>query len=517
MISILLADDDVLTLNRLMGMLDWNAHGYEVIGQAHGGNECLRLVQKCLPNILILDIDMPDKNGVEVTKEIYERKLPVKILILSNYDTFSFVRDALHYGAYDYLLKHQISETVLLTRLKELSDLIEKEGTLNAHLSFFTTVAKRKYLNSLLRSEITNQDEHAHMLTQKDFSCGSYCIAVMQITNFILVTHFSPDQNRKKLIDSIITMADNIFSSLDNGLITYMEYGQFVVLFHYDDLASTQEIWNQAVRSMNLFISNIRKLYGLTSMYQTSDVFNEIGRLPEVYQKTKYLLEHKPIPQSSLTFSGQDSISMEKEKKLMDALIARDEEQMERIMNEIFQNHSLSSGELPQKVIEQILKIGIRFQQDYKINIHENMEMKKSGIARMSDAEVYSFLVSYFKEIMKEMPENSQENYSLHIRKALQYIHKNFAQDLSLSIVAEYLHISPTHLSRLFSKEVGVSFIDYLVNYRIECARQLIRNTELDLKTIADRVGFHGYNYFLRTYKDKTGHTPSQEKGMDSY
>ena len=64
MINILLADDDILTLNRLMGMTDWNLHGYEIIGQAHGGNECLKLLSKYQPDILILDIDMPDRNGI---------------------------------------------------------------------------------------------------------------------------------------------------------------------------------------------------------------------------------------------------------------------------------------------------------------------------------------------------------------------------------------------------------------------------------------------------------------------
>lgn len=515
MINILLADDDILTLNRLMGMTDWNLHGYEIIGQAHGGNECLKLLSKYQPDILILDIDMPDRNGIEITKEIYEKQIPVKILILSNYDTFGFVRNALHYGAYDYLLKHQLDENVLLSKLQELSEIIKKEGIRRSHLSFFTTVAKQKYFKGLIQSGITNMEEHEHMLTQKDFACGNYCISIVQITNFILITHFSPDKDRKKLIDSIITLGSNIFSTLDNGLITYMEYGQFVVLFHYDNQISSQKILNQTIKAMNIFTANVNKLFELTSMYQISDIFTEIERLPLIYTQTKYLLEQKPFP-SGNEFSVEinECLNMEEEKALMDALVMLNLSETEKILTRIFQNHSKN---LSQKIIDQILQIGARFQRNHKAELSEERvkEILKGNMSKMKAYDIYDFLIEYFKRIMENIPEYKSSQYSIHIKKAMNYIRKNYAQDLSLSLVAEYLHISPTHLSRLFSKEVGISFIDYLVNYRIECARRLIISTDLDLKTIAEQVGFHGYNYFLRTYKEKTGHTPSWEKSKE--
>ena len=62
-----------------------------------------------------------------------------------------------------------------------------------------------------------------------------------------------------------------------------------------------------------------------------------------------------------------------------------------------------------------------------------------------------------------------------------------------------------------FRKELETSFIDYLVTYRIERAQQMLLHSNLDLKTISEKTGFHGYNYFLRTYKEKTGHTPSYD------
>ena len=140
-----------------------------------------------------------------------------------------------------------------------------------------------------------------------------------------------------------------------------------------------------------------------------------------------------------------------------------------------------------------------------------NPDYTRAKLAGLKPEELEVFLINYFKKILEQVPGYGSRKYSAHTQKALLYIHANYSQDISLGSAADHLHLSATHLSRLFSREVGVSFIDYLIHYRIERARQLIQNTNADLKSIAEQTGFHNYNYFLRTYKEKTGHTPSQE------
>jgi len=507
MFRILLADDDILALNRLLGLIDWNSHGYEIVGQALGGKDCLKLLDSLHPDILLLDIDMPDLNGVEVTRQVQKRNLPTKILILSNYDTFHFVRDALHYGAYDYLLKHQITGPILLTKLSELSRLMEKEGLVNTRRSFFATVAKRNYLHSLITNGTISPEEHSHMLTQKDFSDTNFCMAVMQISNFILITHFSPNMDREKMIDSVMTLAANIFSSLHNGLITSLEYGQFAVLFHYGDQASTKAILEHVSGAMRLLCANIHKILGLTCLYQVSDVFSDIQKLPDVFLRTRQVLEQQPFPSSDADTRSHLRISEEKE--LMNALVALDSSRTRQLLQEIFARCEQSGG-ISQPLIQSLLMIGTRFQQSQGMEPIKGTDIA-ADLAHMTSQEVCLFLTDYFNQIMKNSPGQGSRRYSPHVQKVLLYIHENYASDLSLSAVAELFHVSHTHLSRLFSKEVGTSFTDYLVSYRIERARQLIANSDQDLKTIGETVGFHSYNYFLRAYKEKTGRTPSQD------
>lgn len=94
--------------------------------------------------------------------------------------------------------------------------------------------------------------------------------------------------------------------------------------------------------------------------------------------------------------------------------------------------------------------------------------------------------------------------------KAKQYIDKNYMKDISLVTVSEALHVSEGHLSRIFHKYMGLSFIDYLTSVRIEKAKYYLANTSYTLTEIADQVGYRSVDYFSRVFKKKEGKSPKQ-------
>ena len=104
MIKILIADDQELIRESLKIILDMNSD-IKVIGLAENGNKVLEIVQKHLPDIILMDIRMPELDGVLCTKIIKEKYPDVKIIILTTFDDDEYVFYALKYGASGYLLK----------------------------------------------------------------------------------------------------------------------------------------------------------------------------------------------------------------------------------------------------------------------------------------------------------------------------------------------------------------------------------------------------------------------------
>ena len=125
--KILLVDDEFLARLGLHSIIDWNAHGYEIIGEAENGREALSLALIHQPDIIISDIQMPLMNGIELIESAKQENLKSKFVMLSSYDNFSLVKGALQAGAEDYLLKLDMEPDELLSILKRISIKIDKQ------------------------------------------------------------------------------------------------------------------------------------------------------------------------------------------------------------------------------------------------------------------------------------------------------------------------------------------------------------------------------------------------------
>jgi len=90
------------------------------------------------------------------------------------------------------------------------------------------------------------------------------------------------------------------------------------------------------------------------------------------------------------------------------------------------------------------------------------------------------------------------------------YIEKNFQLELSLNDLANYVYVSPYHLSRVFKEEIGMSPIQYLIKCRIDEAKRLLVTTDLSVREIAMQVGYANANYFNLLFSKMTGDSPGK-------
>ncbi|MDY5022509.1 MAG: helix-turn-helix domain-containing protein [Blautia sp.] len=104
-------------------------------------------------------------------------------------------------------------------------------------------------------------------------------------------------------------------------------------------------------------------------------------------------------------------------------------------------------------------------------------------------------------------PENHEERVITGITR---YIQEHLEQEVSLSVLAEEFHLNSQYISQLFKNEIGVGFLAYLTNVRMEKAKKLLISTPLSIAEVADRVGYGDYRVFTKVFKKTEGITPSQ-------
>lgn len=105
MINILLADDQTLFLESLKSVIESRAEDIKVVATASNGHEAVDRVAEFVPDVALLDVRMPEMDGVEAAKHIHKEYPNVSIVMLTTFDDDEYVRDALSYGALGYLLK----------------------------------------------------------------------------------------------------------------------------------------------------------------------------------------------------------------------------------------------------------------------------------------------------------------------------------------------------------------------------------------------------------------------------
>ncbi|HEY5465540.1 MAG TPA: response regulator [Clostridia bacterium] len=120
MIRTVIVDDEVLATVGLKAMIDWPAHGFEIVGEGDNGENGLEVIRRTRPDMVITDIMMPRVDGLEMMRRVLEEFPGVRFVVLSGYNEFSLVKKALQQGARDYILKLTLRPETLLETLDTL-------------------------------------------------------------------------------------------------------------------------------------------------------------------------------------------------------------------------------------------------------------------------------------------------------------------------------------------------------------------------------------------------------------
>jgi two-component system response regulator YesN len=222
--------------------------------------------------------------------------------------------------------------------------------------------------------------------------------------------------------------------------------------------------------------------------------------LPEKYTMTLICLERIENPDirkhwnDSLLYSSAENVAREFYERLTPFVICRNSK---GYLVLIYRTEGKS-----------ILEI---MNQEYK-NAVEKYIPAKVILMQQSDDD-YLHLPMVYKDLLEKLEE--VKSYSSIVKKIKQFIEKNYyREELSLMDAAEYVNLSPQHLSRIFKKEMDITFIDYLTNVRIGKAIELFEEDTIKMYEIADKIGYSSQHYFSSVFKKVIGVSPVEYRNQ---
>lgn len=144
----------------------------------------------------------------------------------------------------------------------------------------------------------------------------------------------------------------------------------------------------------------------------------------------------------------------------------------------------------------------------FEILVRE-LNFKKLNFEIMTESTLMHIL-SVAARRVNSLKHNVKEVTDIRMQKALEYIYLNYGSKISIQELADYVNFSPSRFSALFKKSFGLFPLQYIINYRIKRACDLLRHTDISITEIANMVGFEDSLYFSRIFKKQTGFSPSQ-------
>lgn len=212
MITVAITDDHTMVVEGLKTMLS-NVEDINIINSYHSVNETIEGLHNKLPQVLLLDINIPDGNGILLCKELKEHYAELKIIALSNYEDVSFIKQIIKNGANGYLLKN--------TNKQELISAIKAVKT---NQLFLPEKLQRLLLNDSLGKPNNNSSFFIPTLTRREKEVLELIVkefTTEEIANQLFITSKTVEAHRSNLIQKldVKNVAGLVRVALEKGLI----------------------------------------------------------------------------------------------------------------------------------------------------------------------------------------------------------------------------------------------------------------------------------------------------------
>ncbi len=523
MYKILLADDEQIVLDSLQFILRQQYGDKCQVTCAHSGREAITQSEQTHPDLAVMDINMPGINGIEAIKTIRELSPGTQFILLTAFDKFDYAKQAISLGVLDYLMKPFNKKRIIeavdsamalidMTRNRRMTELAMREKLENVR-----SILETGFFYSIFFTD-DQMEETRRYLELLDIPSSNGLIMALEFGER-LGNGLSPNRIGQHV------RLNRDFGSLRESikLITPCLVGPLLlnrlVVFVPVEAELTSSLNEQAPEIARQIFSRVERETGSELRMGVSSMVESISQFHDAYQESILALQQTPA--GEIRFF----------KDLLPTMIANEKGHFEWLETSFLQATRQGDFDLASQYLGQLLSSMEAVEGPAMARIRSKVLEWLILASRQFDSPGESSAINPdYAAILSSLTLNDLRQSALEkvrdltvqfsgtrgrpvsdiIASARSYIDANFAGNISLESVAESIALSPPYFSRLFSSQVGKTFIDYLTDLRLAKACQLLREGRMSIKEVSSAIGYADPNYFSRIFKKIIGQTPSE-------
>lgn len=515
MLNILIVDDEQIEREGMRAIL-LRAYPDAVIELAKHGQAAVELVPQFKPDLIIMDIKMPVMNGLEAIECISASYPHIRYIMVTAYDTFEYARQAIKLGVKDYILKPskiaEIQAVVgrVLEQIQQERAEQERHAVMHQKLDKMIPIVEADIVTQLLFDHVheVHLDEMINLLGES---------MRWNTDVFVLVIRLRSYDSPEKLLQAVKLK----FRQLGNGWVGAMSGGCLPIIGFLEG--------NRSFRSQAASI--VHELNSMTELrMQQQSICIGIGEPRQALNEVRYSYQEALLAAAASNETAKYSYyaDIHRDNQASVKLWSREKEKRIQEQLRLGMWDALTSSIL--QVIDQLEASGMKLHHAQQ-HMLEGIwfvfyEISEYGIE--TELPFYPFQIHTFKELRLETERlllrlredcecNRKQPHIDVIHKMKQFIVENSHRELSLEMISGEVGLSPFYISKLFKEQIGIGYIDFLTECRIEKAKKMMSTAAYSLKEIAYEVGYNDPNYFSKVFKKVCGMAPTEyRKAMNS-
>jgi len=512
---LLIVDDEVIIRTGLASVIAWHELGIELLTPAASAEEALTRMAEERPHILMTDIRMTGRTGLELAEEGLHMLPELEVIILSGYDDFSYAQQAIRQGVTDYLLKTSKPEEIIETVLQAKQRITERWAEKSREGQLLRENKQRLFARWIIDGDV--ESSPCPVFLQSGMNVQSEGFSDMEHMQRQILILKAAGWNRSSA--ALLNFAvQNMLEDVLPGAVAHIQKDRIICVVQLppDEQDFQFTLGIALTRMEQLLKCTLRAAAGQPCM--EVQFLHESYRTASIAYRYYGLLEDKIWQYDDVSHRiGSKTVLQQEEENTLGKLMMDNDSIMLTTWTRELVDELLMDPEVTPESFDACLHAAVNAGQRWLTCTMR--AIGRDDLERFepwkpdpdADAgELRDLLFHHLYGLMHTYHSQMGQGRTTHVQKAIAYMESGLAQDISLQHVAGQVHLHPGHLSELFKKEIGVTFGDFVTGKRIRLAMDMLVVSPAKVSEVAAISGYEDVKYFSRLFKKHTGKTPSE-------
>lgn len=507
MYRILLVDDEAVELDTLKNYIDWKSFGVGQVDAAGNGKAAFELVLERRPDIVITDIQMPVMDGIALARKIYEWDPHIKIVFLTGYDEFSYVKAALGVRAVDYLLK-PFSEESIGRVIGNVREEIEKDRLFDSSLDLM-----RKTLLKRLCAEEQTPRELLLRELERAWPEGGRKAAFGMIRFCHVMPADIARSMEKRLAEIEAAWQDK--EALVFLIRSYVDFGDCAQRIRRILKEHTGRDYSAVYLARAAAGGGLRDGFRMLESWDNEMFYQQAGTLWAVER----FRSDKKEALAGREGGKEAESAAEIRRSLKACLQNAQEQELETLMERIFGYFRKNRTQKSQLLIflyDLFRPLEEKYGAENSAGAWPERDPFFEQVRRCGCIQEVRELIEGFAErILAAEGGFGEGNTSAGkrdfvVKKVMEYVQEHYARVVSVEDMAREIHFSANYIRSIFKEGTGQTILEYLTDYRFKKACELLAHSEYKVKEVSLMVGYDNVSYFGSVFTRRFGMTPNE-------